>query len=143
MTLDVAAVLRGTKARALRVLPDGHTAAADYSPGDLQREIREIQVDSRAVGAGDMFVALKGEHVDGHDFVREALHRGARCALVQQIPPNQSLEGVYAEPGQARIDPKSLLVVPSTLRSLQLLARSWRMSQPAEVIGITGSIGKT
>ncbi|HEX8919460.1 MAG TPA: UDP-N-acetylmuramoyl-tripeptide--D-alanyl-D-alanine ligase [Chloroflexota bacterium] len=143
MTLDLAAVLRGTHARAFRVLPDGQTSPADYLPGDVQRQIASVQVDSRAAGPGDLFIALPGERVDGHQFVGDALRLGARCAMVQWVPPAESLRDIYRDSGEEWADPRSLLVVPDALLALQNLARSWRLSQTAEIIGITGSIGKT
>ena len=85
-------------------------------------------VDSRKARKGDLFVALRGEHADGHDFVLDAATRGATGAIVERA--------VDAEVAQ--------YVVPDALTALQELARRRRASRPGlKVVGITGSVGKT
>ncbi len=85
-------------------------------------------VDSRKAGRGDIFVALRGEHVDGHDYVAHAAERGATGAIVER-------------PVEADI---AQYVVPNALIALQDLARLHRASRTKlRVIGITGSVGKT
>jgi len=85
-------------------------------------------VDSRKAGRGDLFVALKGERVDGHDYVAQAAQRGASGAIVERA--------VEAEIAQ--------YVVPDALAALQRLARNRRAARPKlKVIAITGSVGKT
>jgi len=86
-----------------------------------------VAIDSRAVRPGDLFVALPGERVDGHEFVVEAAHRGAAAALVSRI--------VAAELPQ--------LVVPDTLAALQRLAGAERAHSRYRVAAVTGSLGKT
>ena len=89
---------------------------------------RHAVVDSRKAGRGDIFVALHGERVDGHDFVAQAAQRGATGAIVERA--------VDVEIAQ--------YVVPSALRALQNLARERRVSRTKlEVVAITGSVGKT
>jgi UDP-N-acetylmuramoyl-tripeptide--D-alanyl-D-alanine ligase len=83
-------------------------------------------VDSREVRPGDLFVALLGDRVDGHDHIPAALAAGAAAALVSR--------------GGSR---GPAVVVPDTGRGLLDLARDERRSVEAEVIGITGSTGKT
>jgi UDP-N-acetylmuramoyl-tripeptide--D-alanyl-D-alanine ligase len=83
--------------------------------------------DTRAVQPGDLFVALKGERFDAHDFVAEAAAKGAVGALVSRC-----VEAPVAQ-----------LVVDDTLQGLQGLAASWRRDFSLPVIGITGSNGKT
>ncbi|MDP9238420.1 MAG: UDP-N-acetylmuramoyl-tripeptide--D-alanyl-D-alanine ligase [Chloroflexota bacterium] len=85
-------------------------------------------VDSRKAHRGDIFVALKGERADGHDFVKEASQRGATAAIVERE--------VEAEIAQ--------YVVPDALAALQDLARNRRAARPKlKVIAVTGSVGKT
>ena len=79
---------------------------------------------------GDLFVALPGEHKDGHDFVDDALTRGATGLLVQRLPTSLP-DGVVA------------YVVDDTLAALQSIAAGHRAALPVEVIGVTGSVGKT
>ncbi len=75
-------------------------------------------------------MALRGEHHDGHDYVDEAIARGARGVIVQRMPSKPPAE-------------VSFFKVANTLSTLQRLASSWRIKSRAKVIGITGSVGKT
>jgi len=89
---------------------------------------RHAVVDSRKAGRGDIFVALRGERVDGHDFVVHAASRGATGAIVEH-----QIDADIAQ-----------YVVPSSLTALQQLARLRRLSRPKlKVVAITGSVGKT
>ena len=88
-----------------------------------------VAVDSRQITAGALFVALPGEHVDGHQFVGDAFRRGAPAALV-----NRPIE---VDP------PRTLYEVDDTLAALQDLAAAWRQQFSTTAIGITGSVGKT
>lgn len=89
-----------------------------------------VSIDSRSVAAGDLFVALRGPNFDGHDFVAEALGRGAAAALVDRVP-----DGLEA--GAA------LLVVDDTMAGLNALASAARTRCAARVVAVTGSVGKT
>ena len=84
-------------------------------------------VDSRTIGAGDLFFALRGPNHDGHRFVREALEKGAAAAVVDQ-------------PVEA---PGKLLRVADTLEALQSAALRARRQWRGEVVAVTGSAGKT
>ena len=87
-------------------------------------------IDSRRAGPGDLFVALPGEHVDGHDFAAAAVARGASGVLLSRA--------VAGTEGAAHF------LVPDTLAALQRLAVAWRDALPStEVVGITGNVGKT
>ena len=86
-----------------------------------------ISADSRAVGVGALFAALRGERFDGHQFLDEAKQRGATAALVEQ-PVNSDLP---------------LLRVANTRRALGQLAAWWRQSVTIPLVAITGSNGKT
>ncbi len=88
-----------------------------------------VSIDSREIAPGDMFVALTATR-DGHDFVADALGKGAAAAMVARIP-----EGV---PGDA-----PLLVVPDVQAALEALGRAGRARTAARVVGVTGSVGKT
>jgi UDP-N-acetylmuramoyl-tripeptide--D-alanyl-D-alanine ligase len=88
-------------------------------------------IDSRTVGPGQLFFAVKGERLDGHDFAESALERGAVAAVVRR--------------DQLRRYPrrKDLLAVEDTLVALQTLAMAVRKLWGKPVIGVTGSMGKT
>jgi UDP-N-acetylmuramoyl-tripeptide--D-alanyl-D-alanine ligase len=89
---------------------------------------RHAIVDSRKAGRGDVFVALRGSHVDGHDFVANAAMRGATGAIVER-------------PVEADI---AQYVVPHALAALQELARRRRETRSKlKVVAVTGSVGKT
>ena len=92
-----------------------------------------VAIDSRADLHGALFVALAGERVDGHEFVLDAVGHGARGALVRH-----NWEAPTALPAGV-----ALIRVEDPLAALQSLARWWRARNDAQVVAITGSIGKT
>ena len=93
---------------------------------------RRAVIDSRRAEAGDLFVALPGENVDGHDFAADAVARGAAGLLLER-PPEDDLPGSPA-----------VFIVPDALAGLQRLAAAWREALDGlEVIGVTGNVGKT
>jgi UDP-N-acetylmuramoyl-tripeptide--D-alanyl-D-alanine ligase len=101
--------------------------------GDFPREevAHGYSIDSRTVGAGELFFAVKGERFDGHDFVSAALERGAAAAVVRKDQLN-------------RYSAKSrLLAVDDTLAALQTLATAVRKVWGKPLVGVTGSAGKT
>ena len=112
-----------------------------HAEGDFttNREALGYSIDSRTVNAGELFFAVTGERIDGHDFVEAALANGAIAAVVS----NRWL----APDDPHRVDPCKLLWVPEgedcVLKSMQTLARQVRRAWGGRVIGITGSAGKT
>lgn len=103
---------------------------------DTSAEALGYAIDSRTIGAGELFFAVRGERLDGHDYVQAALQNGAIAAVVsnQWVVP-------------AEIEETKLLRVASgedcVLRALQQLAHAVRRAWGARVIGVTGSAGKT
>lgn len=91
-----------------------------------------VSTDSRAVGAGQLFVALRGEYFDGHDFVAAAVERGAAAVMVAADVADSLAAKAPA-----------LLVVDDTRLALGRLAAAWRARFAIPVIGVTGSNGKT
>ncbi|MEA5514806.1 UDP-N-acetylmuramoyl-tripeptide--D-alanyl-D-alanine ligase [Nodularia sp. UHCC 0506] len=87
-----------------------------------------IQTDTRMIKPGEVFLALRGEKFDGHDFVPTAIAQGALAAIV---------DGDYDNPGLP------VLQVKNTLVAYQQLGRWWRDRLNIPVIGVTGSVGKT
>lgn len=109
------------------------TEAAQATQGTLKGGAWEavgVSIDSRTLRAGELFVAIAGENFDGHDYVAQALQKGAAAALVSRIPA--------ALPQDAK-----LLVVADTMQGLCDLAKAARARSGAQVVGITGSVGKT
>lgn len=90
--------------------------------------VNGLSIDTRTIQEGDLFVALKGDNRDGHDFVRAAFEAKAGAALVTHIP-----DGVTG----------ALLTVGHTQRGLEDLARAARARSNAKILAVTGSAGKT
>ena len=118
--------------------------------GETDREIREVVIDSRAAGPGDLFVAIKGPRFDGHDFVAEVLGRGAAAAIVDRadlkVGPYESSRSRNESGSRGRPSgrPEGVLIeVNDTVRALQDLAHAVRIAAGTRVIAITGSAGKT
>jgi len=84
-------------------------------------------VDSRSLVAGDLYFALRGPYHDGHDYVEQAIQKGAAAVVV-----DHPIEGI-----------RNAVVVQDTLAALQSLASRARKSWGGQVIGVTGSAGKT
>ena len=93
---------------------------------DGDQRFRGASIDSRTLASGELFVAIRGEHFDGHDFVVDAAERGAVAALVER--PVTELPSVE---------------VADTKAALGELSRRWRARMDATVVGVTGSNGKT
>jgi len=102
--------------------------------GKSENKFYGISTDSRQVFKGNLFIALKGEKFDGHDFVRTALDKGAAGILVQdEAKINQTLTDRTV----------AVIKVADTLTALGDLAHEWRKRFSIPVIGLTGSSGKT
>jgi UDP-N-acetylmuramoyl-tripeptide--D-alanyl-D-alanine ligase len=116
----------------------GQIADWIHAEGDFttNSEVFGYSIDSRTIGAGELFFAVTGEHRDGHDYVAMALQNGAAAAVVSNrwFAPDD-------------MDPCKLLYVPEgedcVLSAMQTLARHVRRAWGKRVIGVTGSAGKT
>ena len=91
-------------------------------------EFNRVTTDSRKIATGDLFIALRGEHFDGHDFVHTALAAGAAAVMIDSA-------------AASAVSPA--IVVPETRLALGRLAAYWRQQMAARIIAITGSSGKT
>ena len=108
-------------------------ALADQASGKLPRgssEVSGITTDTRKIGKGDVFVALRGERFDGHDYLRDAVRDGASALVVSRAPKLDTL-GV------------PIFEVRDTLIALGALAHYWRRAWGKTIIGVAGSNGKT
>ncbi|GJD49650.1 UDP-N-acetylmuramoyl-tripeptide--D-alanyl-D-alanine ligase [Methylobacterium crusticola] len=119
----------------LWILDDALAAMAARLSGEA-RPLAGISIDTRTLKVGDLFFAIRGEARDGHDFVRDALARGAGAAVVAQ-DREAELEG--AGP---------LVVVPArdgdaVLGAMRALAAAARARTGARIVAVTGSVGKT
>jgi len=88
-------------------------------------QVAGVEMDSRDVRSGDLFFALKGESMDGHLYVEKAFANGAAAAVVEQPIPQPHV------------------LVSDTSSALELLAKTARNRASAQVVGVTGSVGKT
>lgn len=117
----------------------GQVADFIHAEGEFSSELETVgySIDSRTIGAGELFFAVKGDRVDGHDYVAAALANGAVAAVVAMH---------WLAP--AELDPSVLLRVPDdcddcVLSAMQRLANAVRRKWGKRLIGITGSAGKT
>ena len=104
-----------------------------HSTGSAPRgstEVRGITTDTRKIGKGDVFLALKGERFDGHDYLRDAVRDGASAIIASRAPRLSSLGVPIYEVGD-------------TLVALGALANYWRRAWGKTIIGVAGSNGKT
>jgi UDP-N-acetylmuramoyl-tripeptide--D-alanyl-D-alanine ligase len=98
-------------------------------------EIKGVSIDSRTIRANELFVAIKGDRFDGHDFVPEVMKRGAWGALVERTALERRFSGLGGL--------KNILPVEDPLSALQEMALMHRRNFAVPVVGITGSNGKT
>ena len=96
------------------------------------RRIRGAAVDSRLVQPGELFVALPGEHVDGHAFISDAIVRGAAAVIVTRPVSDPTALGDV-----------TVIRVADSLAALGALAAGWRRRFTPFMVGVTGSIAKT
>jgi UDP-N-acetylmuramoyl-tripeptide--D-alanyl-D-alanine ligase len=92
-----------------------------------------VSTDSRADLTGKLFIPLKGENFDGHDYVAQAVEKGATAVMV----------GKWKAEWQPLLNQASFVQVPDTLQGLQSFGRFWRRKHKFKVIAVTGSNGKT
>ncbi|QHE59885.1 UDP-N-acetylmuramoyl-tripeptide--D-alanyl-D-alanine ligase [Rossellomorea vietnamensis] len=92
--------------------------------------VKGVSIDTRKIGSGNLFVPFKGENVDGHQFVRQAIDNGASAALWDINVPNPP-------------EDIPVIVVEDPLLALQSLSNQYRHELDLKVVGITGSNGKT
>ena len=100
--------------------------------GEIAIEVKNLHFDSRLVSSGDVFIAIQGEIVDGHDYIQSAIDKGCRCVISEKnIDYKQS--------------DLTLVVVDDSSVALALMASAYfdYPSKKLNLIGITGTNGKT
>ncbi len=100
--------------------------------GEKDRTINQLAIDTRKVYSpeGILFFALKGQHHDGHDYIGDALQKGVKNFIVQELPDEL-------------VEDATFIKVADTTKALQELVKWHREAMKAQVIGVTGSNGKT
>lgn len=97
--------------------------------------VRSVEIDSRKITLGALFIPIIGERVDGHDFIEKAFELGATCALIKEDHLQDHEEKLpYG---------KALIVVENTEAALEKIAEAYRAHFDIPVVGVTGSVGKT
>lgn len=102
-----------------------------YNP-DRFKPVKNISIDSRTIKKGSLFVAIKGEKTDGHNYVKEAISKGASAVIISK----------KREKDFKRLK-IPVITVNNTTKAYGQLANAWRQKLNAKVIGLTGSNGKT
>lgn len=97
-----------------------------------------FSVDTRTLQAGDIFIAIQGEHVDGHDFIEQALQKHAG-GIIAALDHKDGIEKKYKK----ELEKIFVLFVPDTTQALIDLAKAWRQQFTIPIVGVTGSMGKT
>ncbi|MBQ8509172.1 MAG: UDP-N-acetylmuramoyl-tripeptide--D-alanyl-D-alanine ligase [Clostridia bacterium] len=98
----------------------------------VSESVTGIVTDSRESESGVLFIAIRGERFDGHDYISQALSRGAAAVVAERVP-----EGLTEE------ERAHLLVVPSTVEAFGKIARTYKLRIRPKTVAVTGSVGKT
>ncbi len=119
-------------------------AGGRVAAGDPARRFERVSIDSRTVKPGDLFIAIRGERFDGHDFVAGVLAgSGAEAGGVGGVGGVVVSRRDVVEAARASAGAAVVIEVGDTTRALQLMGREMRRRSGARVIAITGSAGKT
>jgi UDP-N-acetylmuramoyl-tripeptide--D-alanyl-D-alanine ligase len=110
----------------MEILKLSEVAEAVGSTVATDGEITEISTDTRTIPSGCLFVAIKGENFDGHDYIESAFEKGAKAVITEKM-----VEGY------------NCIVVDDTRKALLDVARYYRKKFNINLVGITGSVGKT
>lgn len=116
------------KGMTLKAMTEAVNGIYHGSSDNLEKEITAVTIDSRTVCEGGLFVAIKGERSDGHDFIGQCFEKGAACVISEKELPGET---------------HSYIQVQSSLQALKELALLYRNNLSVKVVGITGSVGKT
>ncbi|MBG1231959.1 UDP-N-acetylmuramoylalanyl-D-glutamyl-2,6-diaminopimelate--D-alanyl-D-alanine ligase [Aestuariivirga litoralis] len=117
--------------RALWTLQELVAATGGHVEGNTSASMNGVSIDSRSIAPGDIFVAIKGDTHDGHDFVPKALSAGAGIAIVSNATDEMKAAGAL------------LVVKDDPLRGLEAMGRAARNWNKGKSIAVTGSVGKT
>lgn len=95
---------------------------------DAEKEATSVVIDSRKAEADSVFIATKGEKVDGHSFIPQVFEKGALCVVCEEMPQNPQ---------------GNCILVKSSFQALKDIAEFYRMQLDVKIVGIAGSVGKT
>lgn len=97
------------------------------SQAEKRTVITSVERDSRQIKNGSLFLAIRGERVDGHDYVLKCYDSGAVCAICEKAPETD----------------KPYILVPSTLEAVKKIGKAYREKFDIPIVGVSGSVGKT
>ena len=108
-----------------------NATCGNLAQGDAFLEVKGVSIDTRTIRKNDAFIAIKGDNFDGHDFIAEAVNKGAGCIILQK--------------GRARVPRRNVAVIEvgDSVQALGSIAKFHRQRFDIPVIAITGSSGKT
>ena len=95
--------------------------------GESEQEINSVSIDSREISKNALFVAIKGENSDGHDYIQKAAENGAVCVI--------SEKSIIADAAVIKVD--------NSVAALGKIAKYYKSKFSLKTIGVTGSVGKT
>lgn len=135
----------------------GHDGTLIKKPDFPGERACSFSIDSRTIAPGQVFIALRGSHTDGHNYLESALQKGASGLIVSNIEQvlkreTRNLKPVLSPSASLRIDSAEgveirglpfIIQVHDTLKALQAIARACRQQHPIPLAAITGSNGKT
>ena len=110
------------------IVYDGYGKIMEESASCLLQEVKGVELDSRKLQEGYLFIATKGERVDGHSFIGQAFEKGCYGVVCERVP--EDAKG-------------PCIVVEDSFKALQDIAAYYREQLSVKVVGITGSVGKT
>ena len=120
--------MRATLAHLMAALPGARLVLPAHGDGAADTAFDGVSTDSRSAPAGALFVALRGETFDAHDFLEQVAAKGVAAVIAEELPAGWTLPAI---------------VVPNSLTALGQIAHQWRAQFAIPVIGVTGSNGKT
>ena len=97
------------------------------SQAEKKTVITSVERDSRQIKNGSLFLAIRGERVDGHDYILKCYDSGAVCAICEKAPETD----------------KPYILVPSTLEAVKKIGKAYREKFDIPIVGVSGSVGKT
>ncbi len=124
----------------IKAWTNGELLMSEKNKNDSEHFYRGISTDTRSIRSGEIFLALKGERFDGHDFLVEAVKAGASALVIEK---SSKAAKVFLDKYEAKEDIPDLLIVEDGLVAYGEIAAGYRSTLLASVIAITGSVGKT
>ena len=125
--------LKLKKLTAAEISRETHGELQIYNGADSEKQQSAISTDSRESGEGVIFCAIKGQNVDGNDFIPAAVEAGADCFICQYVPEEAKKSG----------KPFCAIIVEDTIKAMGDLAAYYRGFSSAKFVAVTGSVGKT